>query len=544
MGSPLPEDLRILIVEDMPEDAEMVVRTIRKAGLTFEKRIVDNGPDCLEALRSFEPHLILTDYSMPQFTGMDVIRIRDENSPGTPLIIVTGSINEETAAACIKTGADDYLTKDHIKRLITAIEGVFEKKKYKDEKAEVDAALRNAGAQWQSTFDAIPSAIFLVDKKGTIHQCNRAMSELLGLPMHKIVGSAYWERVHETREPIPGCPVQRLLETGKHQGWVLPIGERVFEVTAAPRFDNRGELIGAVLILNDSTEKTRAEETRREQTKLLQEAKDTLEARVEERTRDLERSQGFLTNMNASLQLKSTELQGANEKLLELDRLKSMFLAGTSHELRTPLNSILGFTGIMLNGMTGELNEEQHRQMSMVHASATHLLALINDLLDVSKIEVGKIDLNIEEFDVAATTRDLTESFSAQAEAKQLDLVCSAPEPVRIASDEGRVRQIITNLVGNALKFTTQGGLTISVAGDEGMAKISIRDTGVGIRPEKRDLLFRSFSRVEEKGIPHREGTGLGLYLSQKIAHLLGGSIEVKSEFGEGSVFTLTLPSQ
>jgi len=243
-----------------------------------------------------------------------------------------------------------------------------------------------------------------------------------------------------------------------------------------------------------------------------------------------------------------TERKRAEERELELakareiDRLKSMFVASMSHELRTPLNSIIGFTGILLMGMAGELNEEQKKQLAMVKSSAGHLLTLINDVIDVSKIEAEKIQLTIEEFDLSRLVKEIKDSFAVAAEEKALKISVEMPDKAAVKSDERRIKQIIINLVSNAIKFTDKGEIGIRVAGNGKRVLISVKDTGIGIKNEDMGRLFKQFSRILVEGQPLQEGTGLGLYLSQKLARVLGGEIKAESEFGKGSEFTLTLP--
>ncbi len=253
-----------------------------------------------------------------------------------------------------------------------------------------------------------------------------------------------------------------------------------------------------------------------------------LEKLVRERTNELEG--------------KTVKLEEANIRLQEADRLKSIFLASMNHELRTPLNSIIGFTGIILQGMAGEINEEQRKQLTMVKNSASHLLSLINDLLDISKIEAGKVELGIEEFDLSALAREVKDSFKVGAEEKSLKVSLEMPERLTVKSDERRTKQVLVNLVDNAVKFTDTGKIEIKVAKKEEKVELSVRDTGIGIRKEEIGRLFEPFTQISNQGRPKQEGTGLGLYLSKKIADLLGGEIKAESEFGSGSVFTFTLP--
>ena len=260
----------------------------------------------------------------------------------------------------------------------------------------------------------------------------------------------------------------------------------------------------------------------------LNQSREHLEELVKERTSELEE--------------KTVELEEANIRLQQADRLKSIFLASMSHELRTPLNSIIGFAGIILQGMAGEINEEQRKQLTMVKNSANHLLSLINDLLDISKIEAGKVELLIEEFDLSALVQEVKDSFRVGAEEKGLSMSLQMPKRLTIKSDERRTKQVLVNLVGNAVKFTDRGEIETKVVKKDRTVEVSVNDTGIGIRKEEIDKLFKAFSQISSEGRPKQEGTGLGLYLSKKILGLLGGEIKADSEFGKGSVFTFTLP--
>ncbi|MFZ7102557.1 MAG: sensor histidine kinase [Peptococcaceae bacterium] len=240
----------------------------------------------------------------------------------------------------------------------------------------------------------------------------------------------------------------------------------------------------------------------------------------------------------------SNDLNEANIRLQEMDRLKSVFLASMSHELRTPLNSIIGFTGIMLMDMAGELNDEQRRQLTMVKNSASHLLSLINDVLDISKIEAGKIEILLEEFSLDDIVREVIEYITPMAAAKRLEVTAELSKGVVIYSDRRRVKQVLINLMSNAVKFTEQGSVKLNgFLQEDGVLKISVIDTGRGIKQEDISKLFQPFQRIDMSASKsYTEGTGLGLYLTRNIADLLKGDIRATSEYGKGSVFIFTLP--
>jgi len=260
------------------------------------------------------------------------------------------------------------------------------------------------------------------------------------------------------------------------------------------------------------------------------------------------------TRLHAELEASNKELeQRVTERTRELgiakdraesaDRVKSAFLATMSHELRTPLNSIIGFTGVLLQGLAGPLNAEQSKQMGMARDSARHLLALINDVLDISKIEAGQLEIRRAPFDMRSAIENAMKLVLPQAQKKGLSLAAVIGANVgEIVSDERRVEQILINLLNNAVKFTERGEVNLECRVRDGFVETSVRDTGIGIRVEDVEKLFAPFRQIETGLNRRHEGTGLGLSICKNLVEMLGGEIRVESEWGRGSVFTFTLP--
>lgn len=245
--------------------------------------------------------------------------------------------------------------------------------------------------------------------------------------------------------------------------------------------------------------------------------------------------------------LRSRELLKSMEAMVSAetsDRLKSAFLATMSHELRTPLNSIIGFTGILLQGLAGPLNDEQTKQMRMVQGSARHLLALINDVLDISRIEAGRLELGMERFNPVESAERVIEMVRPAAEKKRLYMRKELGGDVgKIIGDRRRFEQVLLNLLGNAVKFTAKGGVTVRGGMEDGTISFAVRDTGIGIAAEDVKEVFEPFKQVDTGKSREYEGTGLGLSICKKLIEAMGGSIEAESEPGSGSVFTFRIPA-
>lgn len=253
----------------------------------------------------------------------------------------------------------------------------------------------------------------------------------------------------------------------------------------------------------------------------------------------------YSKELEAKVYERTKELETALEKAQFADKMKSAFLATMSHELRTPLNSIIGFTGILLQELPGKLNEEQRKQLSMVKKSSEHLLELINDVLDLSKIEAGEFKLSYEIFNVYPFIEDIINTVIPLVQKKGLEFDFYIDKRIQnINCDKRRLKQIIINLLSNAIKFTEKGKISLNIEKNDDMISFSITDTGIGIKDEDKNLLFKPFSQINQGLNRAYEGTGLGLSICKKMIELFNGKIEVQSEFGIGSKFSFTIPEK
>ncbi|MBB5607969.1 MULTISPECIES: hybrid sensor histidine kinase/response regulator [unclassified Janthinobacterium] len=256
-----------------------------------------------------------------------------------------------------------------------------------------------------------------------------------------------------------------------------------------------------------------------------------------------------LAHHAAELETTNREIALKNLELAEASRMKSAFIANMSHELRTPLNAIIGFTGALLMKLPGPLTSDQDKQLNTIRASARHLLSLINDILDVAKIEAGKLTLSIEAITCQELITEVAETLRPLAQQKGLALEVDVGEQaIVIDTDRRALTQILINLLNNAIKFTEQGSVRISLAQREEdgaqITEMSIADSGAGIKEEDQAKLFQAFSQLDSTSTRHVEGAGLGLYLCQNLASAIGGTLLFHSDYGSGSTFTLSLPGK
>jgi len=279
--------------------------------------------------------------------------------------------------------------------------------------------------------------------------------------------------------------------------------------------DELGTLAGSFNRMAEDLEKSH---------RALRKAHDELEQKVEERTK---------------------ELAETNEQLVEVSRHKSQFLANMSHELRTPLNSIIGYTKLILDGLEGDINEEQKQDLHTVYTNSKHLLELINDLLDLSRIEAGKTVLNYGTFTISDLLSEVIPAIEQLAREKGLALTYSiAPDIDNLYADRAKARQVLINMLGNAIKFTDEGSIKLNVAESDSDFVFSVADTGMGMKKEDLEAIFDSFKQVGPAQIAGYEGTGLGLAISKQFVEMQGGKIWAESELGKGSTFTFTLPKK
>lgn len=385
------------------------------------------------------------------------------------------------------------------------------------ERKEVEEALRQSEIHYRYLFqhNPVPMLVYELDSlqllavnDAFVYHYSYTEEEAMTLHLPDLYPDDEKQAIIELAGQLRGMEYVGEWHHIKNDGGRISIEARSHEFV----FDGKAARIA---VINDITERKNTE-------RALRDYQETLEEKV---------------------RLRTIELEIAKEKAESADRTKSAFLATMSHELRTPLNSIIGFTGILLQERPGPLNPEQKKQLSMAQNSAKHLLSIINDVLDISKIEAGQMKVHMENFDVSEVINKVVSLCNPLAIKKNLEMAVDIDSEMHsIYSDKLRVQQVLFNLVSNAIKFTDVGSVQITVAQQEEFVKINVVDSGIGIEKDQMDNLFRPFMQVDTGLTRKHEGTGLGLSICKHILDVLGGKIEVATQFGEGSTFSVLLP--
>ncbi len=390
------------------------------------------------------------------------------------------------------------------------------------ERVKAEEELRYERSLLRTIIDNLPDAIYTKDINCCKTLANKADLKNMGAKSEaEVLGKD--DFAFHPKKLAEGffADDQFVIKTGqpllnKEEFVVNEKGEKTWlQTSKLPLRSENNQIIGLIGIGHDITERKKAED----------------ELRINQE------------HLEELVEIRTIELEDAKERAESADRLKSAFLATMSHELRTPLNSIIGFTGILLRGLAGPLNEEQAKQLKMAKGSGQHLLALINDVLDISKIEAGELEVSFKPYDFVKSVNKVISIVQPLADKKKLDLRLNISNDIEtIVSDERRVEQVLLNIINNAVKFTESGYVEISCSVQDDQLLVKVSDKGIGIAQEDLGKLFKPFSQIDTGTTRNYEGTGLGLSISKKLVEKLGGTITAESKVNVGSTFIITLP--
>jgi signal transduction histidine kinase len=396
------------------------------------------------------------------------------------------------------------------------------------------AEVRDERHRLDLIIDSVADPILVTDQEGDIVLMNEPAERLFNVPIS--AGEGPQRRVRANGANLTSFVSNVLTRTGEQRyrgeiqlsdpgtGRALPV-----EAVAGTILSEQGELVWVVTILHDLTE---ALEKGRLYEQLKQGSAE-LERKVQEATAELAQQNELLRRQHIALEQASA--------------LKSQFLANMSHEFRTPLNAILGYTHMLLNGVTGSVSDPQRKSLTRIDSNSRHLLALINDILDITRIEAGRMPLNLSTFRIPDLLNEVMSELEPIIKRSNLTVTTRMRGKLPpLKSDRQKVKQVVLNLLSNALKFTPRGSVTIGASydGDGRIVAIAVEDTGVGIAPESQAKVFEDFRQLDSSPNRGYGGTGLGLSICRRLSQMLGGTIELESAVSHGSTFTLRLPAK
>jgi PAS domain S-box-containing protein len=493
------EKLHILMLEDDSLDAELNQEQLLLLNeYNCIVKVVEDKEEYIKVIETRPPpDLILCDYSLPQYNGMEALKDLNARELLIPFVFVTGATQEEIAADAIKAGAWDYVVKDRLYRLPLAIRNALKLKKEK----EISFEIEKKSQRLLKAIEETSAQIIVLDSNTNIEYVNRnftivtgySSEEVIGKPIDNFFSKNTWEDKN----------IQDILEKGNFKGDIYNYkknGEKYWEhLLITPVLKSKDKILNYIIIKEDITQKKKIEH----------------------------------------------ELLEAYHKAEQSNKLKEIFLENISHEIRTPLNAIVGFSRLLKDQA---LNDTKiiEPYTEIINDSSNQLLTIVDDILTAASIQTGNTPNEISFFNLHDLFEQLYEIFLPYATEKKLKLNYQKTEKNKdfiIQTDKAKLTQIITNLLNNAIKYTHKGHINFKyeLAGD--MIRFSVTDTGIGIADKDKEIIFDRFRQASPEIHANYGGSGLGLSISKSFAEMLGGTIHVKSKLNHGSEFTLLLPN-
>lgn len=537
--------IRVLIIEDNEDDTILEIDALIKSGFKIDYERIETREAMAQALEKKSWDCIISDYAMPQFSGLEALDVLKRSGKDIPFILISGTIGEETAVAAMKSGASDYIMKGSLNRLVPAFERELREAESRRQKRQAEAAIQFERILLRTLIDNIPDSIYVKDSDCRIIVANKSSIEFMGYSSEsQLIGKTDLDiftdengnrgyaqdlAVVQTGSPVINREEEFVDGYGNHR-WLL--------TTKIPIYDEHGKISGLVGLRHDITIRKQIEfELKESEQNLIRQNTEfhTLNDEYLALNEELTESFNRIQKMNAELTI-------AKNKAEESDRLKSAFLANMSHEIRTPLNAILGFSGLLRE--VSDSKEKTDEYVEIIDSSGQQLLNIIDDILEISKIEAGQISISPDTININKVMRELYQLFSKQAELKNLKLsfLGDYSKDFYTITDENRLKQIMCNLINNAIKFTPEGKIQFGYEIEEDDIRFYVIDTGIGVSELDRSIIFKPFRQVETGSTRSYGGNGLGLSISKALVEKLGGTLSVESEPMKGSSFSFTIP--
>jgi PAS domain S-box-containing protein len=505
----------ILVVDDNAFERNLIVQALTRPGHDCEVRIAESAEAALAEIRARPPSVILMDCLLPGKSGFDALKEMRAGGLSVPVVMCTAEDARDNVLEALRAGATDYLVKDRsFTQLVPhAVDRALNVHRLQREKTSILERLKQSKDRYERLVVNAQDIMFQAEPSGRFLYLNAAVERHLGQP-----AEAFYA------EPELACKLlhpedrDRVREVWKH------VAEAGGEATVETRV-----VAGGLKTLWFELELHRMAQGEGQAPILQGVARNVTESR----------------ELQRQLAKEKAQLEDANRRLKEVNRLKNEFVASVSHELRTPMNSIIGYTDCLLDGLDGPLAPDQVRSLSRVKNNAAQLLNLLNDILDLAKIEAGKMRLQPEDFDLAELGREMMDVIRPLVRDPSVQLLVEAPAALSVRADYDKVRRVLLNLLSNAVKFTRAGHVKLLIREHpsiKGSVKVEVQDTGIGIKEQDLPVIFDDFRQADGSDAREFGGTGLGLSITRKLVGLHSGEIWVKSRLGEGSTFHLVLP--
>ncbi|HEU4726254.1 MAG TPA: response regulator [Kofleriaceae bacterium] len=502
------------MAEDSEDDFEILLRELRKGGYVVSAERVKSTAE-LEAALERPWDLLISDWIMPGFGGLQVLETIAAHGVDLACIIVSGTPGEEPAVEALRAGALDFLSKDKPRRIVPAVQRALREAEDRRARVQVERELRFSEQRYRTGFELAPEPLLTYDLDARVVLDANAKATELFQRSRQALRSLGLVELSPARQPDGRTSAEAAAHyISRALAGESPLFPWVFQAAGEP-IPTETRIINLATIgrnhaqinIVDLRERLRADEIRR----------------------------------------RSAELETQNRRIQEASRLKSEFLANMSHELRTPLNAIIGFAELLHDGQVDPASPTHKEFLGDILTSGRHLLQLINDVLDLAKVEAGKLEFRPEEVEVARLVGEVIAILRTTAAEKQIRLETELDSTVtRLVIDPARLKQVAYNYLSNAIKFTAPGGSVTLRIKPEGEAwfRLEVQDTGIGIAPEDLGRLFVEFQQLEAGVAKRHQGTGLGLALTRRLVESQGGSVGVKSAVGKGSTFHVCLPRE